>query len=71
MTTNRSAPISVALIHGDGIGPEITEATLAVLEALVTRISRGRKYRQFRRAGPGFAGKCCTSDHLKDGIPAY
>ncbi len=34
MTTNRSTPISATLIPGDGIGPEITEATLSVLEAL-------------------------------------
>jgi isocitrate dehydrogenase (NAD+) len=34
MTTNRSVPIPATLIPGDGIGPEITEATLSVLEAL-------------------------------------
>ncbi len=33
MTTNQT-PIPATLIPGDGIGPEITEATLAVLEAL-------------------------------------
>jgi isocitrate dehydrogenase (NAD+) len=34
MTTNNGAPIPATLIPGDGIGPEITEATLAVLDAL-------------------------------------
>ncbi|MBT9461397.1 MAG: NAD-dependent isocitrate dehydrogenase [Rugosibacter sp.] len=34
MTVNPNTPISATLIPGDGIGPEITEATLAVLDAL-------------------------------------
>ena len=34
MTANPNTPISATLIPGDGIGPEITEATLAVLDAL-------------------------------------
>jgi len=34
MTTDRNAPIPATLIPGDGIGPEITEATLAALDAL-------------------------------------
>ena len=34
MTTNDNAPVRATLIPGDGIGPEITEATLAVLDAL-------------------------------------
>ncbi|MFI4941419.1 MAG: isocitrate/isopropylmalate dehydrogenase family protein [Burkholderiales bacterium] len=34
MTKNPQAPIPTTLIAGDGIGPEITEATLTVLEAL-------------------------------------
>ncbi len=34
MTTDHSAAIPATLIPGDGIGPEITEATLAVLDAL-------------------------------------
>ena len=34
MTTAPQAPIPATLIPGDGIGPEITEATLAVLDAL-------------------------------------
>jgi isocitrate dehydrogenase (NAD+) len=34
MTTDRNAPIPATLIPGDGIGPEITEATLTVLDAL-------------------------------------
>jgi isocitrate dehydrogenase (NAD+) len=34
MTVNANTPIPATLIPGDGIGPEITEATLAVLDAL-------------------------------------
>ena len=34
MTKNAHAQIPTTLIAGDGIGPEITEATLAVLDAL-------------------------------------
>lgn len=34
MTVNPNTPIPATLIPGDGIGPEITEATLAVLDAL-------------------------------------
>jgi len=34
MTISPQAPISATLIPGDGIGPEITQATLAVLDAL-------------------------------------
>jgi isocitrate dehydrogenase (NAD+) len=34
MDTNRNTPIPATLIPGDGIGPEITEATLQALDAL-------------------------------------
>ena len=34
MTVNANTPIPATLIPGDGIGPEITEATLAVLDTL-------------------------------------
>ena len=34
MTTSPGVQIPTTLIAGDGIGPEITEATLAVLDAL-------------------------------------
>jgi isocitrate dehydrogenase (NAD+) len=34
MTDQPNAPIAATLIPGDGIGPEITEATLSVLDAL-------------------------------------
>lgn len=34
MENNRTAPIPATLIPGDGIGPEITEATLQALDAL-------------------------------------
>ena len=52
-----SAPIPATLIPGDGIGPEITEATLAILEAV------GRAVRVGPQLG-GMAGIAAAGDPL-------
>ncbi len=57
MTTDHSAPIPVTLIPGDGIGPEITEATLAALQALGTNFVWDRQV-------AGAAGVAACNDPL-------
>ena len=40
--------VEVAVLAGDGIGPEVTEATLAVLDALARRHALGLRFTPHR-----------------------
>ncbi len=57
MTTTVHAPIPATLIPGDGIGPEITEATLRALDALGARF-------EWDRQVAGMAGVTAHGDPL-------
>ncbi|MBL8492436.1 MAG: hypothetical protein JNM82_16790 [Rhodocyclaceae bacterium] len=57
MTTTAHAPIPATLIPGDGIGPEITEATLRALDALGARF-------EWDRQVAGMAGVTAHGDPL-------
>ena len=57
MSTTAHAPIPATLIPGDGIGPEITEATLRALDAL------GAKF-EWDRQVAGMAGVTAHGDPL-------
>ena len=43
---NRDGMIRLAVLQGDGIGPEIMAATLAVLRALDSRLGLGLAFRE-------------------------
>jgi 3-isopropylmalate dehydrogenase len=45
--------MDIAVIEGDGIGPEVTQATLAVVDAACARVGLSLKYRPVR-AGAGY-----------------
>ena len=53
MESNLNAPIPATLIPGDGIGPEITEATLMALDALGANFAWDRQV-----AGMGGVNTC-------------
>lgn len=46
--------INLAVIPGDGIGPEVISATLSVLDALEAHVGGFRLNRQYLQAGAGF-----------------
>ena len=65
MTESMTDPIQLLVLEGDGIGPEISSATVAVLEAVAARI--GARF-AFEHVAIGFASLAAAGSTFPDAV---